>query len=225
MRGARPSPAVALALLALFAALAGSGYAAVKINGKNIKNRSIPGKKLKRNSVTGKEVNESRLEQVPRSTRSEVATRATRADGAGHADSATQASSATRATSAADVDTVKRGSVVRLTAAAPLGQTKPILKDGPFTLTANCKNNGGSPPTYAVVVTASSSEPGSFSAAGFPPPPLPATLGPFSSSAPGTAGPFDMTLVTPSGRTIDFAVIFGIKRLGGDCVTQATGIG
>ena len=46
MRGIRlhrPSPAMAVALIALFVALGGSGYAAVKINGKNIASRSIAG--------------------------------------------------------------------------------------------------------------------------------------------------------------------------------------
>jgi hypothetical protein len=57
----RPSPAMVVALIALFVALGGSGYAAVKI-----KNGSLPGKKLKRNSVTGKQVKESTLATVPR---------------------------------------------------------------------------------------------------------------------------------------------------------------
>src|SRR3954454_21014838 len=57
----RPSPAMVVALIALFVALGGSGYAVVKI-----KNGSLPGKKLKRNSVTGKQVKESTLATVPR---------------------------------------------------------------------------------------------------------------------------------------------------------------
>lgn len=57
----RPSPAMVVALIALFIALGGSGYAAVAI-----KNGSLPGKKLKRNSVTGKQVKESTLATVPR---------------------------------------------------------------------------------------------------------------------------------------------------------------
>lgn len=56
----RPSPAMVVALLALFVALGGSGYAAVQL-----KNGSVPGKKLKRNSVTGKQVKESTLKTVP----------------------------------------------------------------------------------------------------------------------------------------------------------------
>jgi hypothetical protein len=50
-----------VALIALFVALGGSGYAAI-----SIKNGSLPGKKLKRNSVTGKQVKESTLKTVPR---------------------------------------------------------------------------------------------------------------------------------------------------------------
>src|SRR4051794_39888149 len=55
-----------MSTLALFVALGGSSYAAVTLNGKDIKHRSIPGSKLKRNSVTGLEVRESRLGRVPR---------------------------------------------------------------------------------------------------------------------------------------------------------------
>jgi hypothetical protein len=62
----RPSPAMVVALLALFVALGGSGYAAVQLNGKNIKTRSIAGKKLKNNTLTGRQIRESRLGTVPR---------------------------------------------------------------------------------------------------------------------------------------------------------------
>jgi hypothetical protein len=58
-----------VALLALFVALGGSGYAAVQFNVKTIKNGTLPGKKLKRNSVTGRQVKESTLATVPRAQR------------------------------------------------------------------------------------------------------------------------------------------------------------
>ncbi len=45
-----------VASVSLFVALGGSGYAAVKINGSNLKNRSVSGAKLKKNAVTGTEV-------------------------------------------------------------------------------------------------------------------------------------------------------------------------
>ena len=46
--GRRPSPALVISLIALFVSLGGSGYAALTISGKNIKNESITGKDVKR---------------------------------------------------------------------------------------------------------------------------------------------------------------------------------
>ena len=69
LRG-RLSYANVMSTLALFIALGGSSYAAVRINGADIKNRSIAAKKLKRNSITGREVRESRL-QVLRARRAD----------------------------------------------------------------------------------------------------------------------------------------------------------
>jgi hypothetical protein len=51
-----------MSTLAVFIALGGSSYAALKISGKSIKNRSIPAQKLKRDSLTGREIRESRLQ-------------------------------------------------------------------------------------------------------------------------------------------------------------------
>jgi hypothetical protein len=47
----RPSPSMGVALVALFIALGGTGYAAVKINGKDIKNGTVTGKKLKNRTL------------------------------------------------------------------------------------------------------------------------------------------------------------------------------
>src|SRR5919206_1805445 len=94
----RPSPSMAVALLALFVALGGSGYAAVQINGKVLKNGSVAGKKLKRNSVTGKQVKESTLAKVPRAT---------------NADTAANAVTATRAANAGQLDGLSRSDFVR----------------------------------------------------------------------------------------------------------------
>jgi hypothetical protein len=76
MRFKKPSPAMAVALVALFVALGGTGYAAVTINGKNIKNSSIANKKLKKKTIqrskvkndtlTGGQIAEATLGKVPR---------------------------------------------------------------------------------------------------------------------------------------------------------------
>ncbi len=49
----RPSPAMIVACIALFAALGGTVYAAGKINGKTIKRKSLPGNRVVPGSLTG----------------------------------------------------------------------------------------------------------------------------------------------------------------------------
>jgi hypothetical protein len=61
----RVSPSMAVSLLALFVALGGTGYAAAKLNGRNIVNRSIRGGKLAHNTGTGTQIRESSLGRVP----------------------------------------------------------------------------------------------------------------------------------------------------------------
>lgn len=95
-RGMRlPSPALAIAAVALFVALGGSVYAAqkAKLNGRAIKVKSLPGNRLKPGSVaasrlapgllsaldrhsgpiTGAEINELSLGQVPNAAHAETA--------------------------------------------------------------------------------------------------------------------------------------------------------
>ena len=45
-----------MASIAVFLVLGGGAYAAMKVNGKNIKNASIAGKKLKRNTLGGRQI-------------------------------------------------------------------------------------------------------------------------------------------------------------------------
>lgn len=63
-----PSPAMLVALTALFLSLAGTSYAVKQINGKTIKNKTITGKKLKNNTLTGSQIRESKLAKVPAAT-------------------------------------------------------------------------------------------------------------------------------------------------------------
>jgi len=55
----RPSPALAIACLALFVTLGGTGYAVTKLHGNNLVNRSVSGVKLKKDTVTKTEINEA----------------------------------------------------------------------------------------------------------------------------------------------------------------------
>lgn len=119
----RHSPALAVAVIALFVALGGSVYAAKKarIDGRAIRAKSIPGNRLKPHSIaasrlmpgvlgasasrgplTGADINELTLGQVPS---------ATHADSADTAQSAVDAQTALNAVNAVDAKTVNGHSV------------------------------------------------------------------------------------------------------------------
>jgi hypothetical protein len=135
----RPSPAMVIALVALFASLGGVGYAATKVGSKQIannsiksadvRNNSIAGKDVRNNSLTGKDVkgltgadiNESKLGSVPTATLAEGAVNAGRASSAG------------------SVDGVFRSGLVKLAR----GQDKALVTRGQFSLRAVCSDSGG----------------------------------------------------------------------------------
>jgi hypothetical protein len=101
-----------LAVIALFVALGGVGYAATTINGNSIKKQTIGAGKLKKgtltsgqvkaDALTGSVINESTLSIVPAA---QTAVSAQTATSATTAQSATTAESATRAESATTADT------------------------------------------------------------------------------------------------------------------------
>ena len=100
----RPSVATVLSLIALFAALGGTSYAAATISGKQVKNSSLTGADIKNNSVGGADVKESKLGQVPSAAKALQADKATQADKAKQADDATRAQRATSSDTALQAD-------------------------------------------------------------------------------------------------------------------------
>jgi hypothetical protein len=89
-RPRRPSPAMTVALIALFVAMGGTGYAALKlprnsVGTKQIKNNAVTGSKVKNGSLTGADINGGTLGTIP------AATHANSADNAAHANGADQA--------------------------------------------------------------------------------------------------------------------------------------
>jgi hypothetical protein len=86
-----------MATLALFVALGGTSYAALKVTSKDIVNRTIKGGDVAKDTLGGTEIKESRLKTVPSAQRANTAGAA---DVSKNADNATQASHATTADSA-----------------------------------------------------------------------------------------------------------------------------
>jgi len=75
LRLRRPSPALVISLIALFVALGGTSYAAIKIGARNlktgsvgtraVKNATLSGRDMRRAGLSGREINEGRLGSVP----------------------------------------------------------------------------------------------------------------------------------------------------------------
>jgi hypothetical protein len=61
LRNHRPTPALVVSLIALFVALSGTGYAALAITSKNVKDETLTTKDVKNNSLTGKDVRDGSL--------------------------------------------------------------------------------------------------------------------------------------------------------------------
>lgn len=64
-----PSPAMAVALVALVAALGGTAYAAGRINGNSIEKQTIGAGKIKHKTLTGYQINTNKLGIVPSAQR------------------------------------------------------------------------------------------------------------------------------------------------------------
>jgi hypothetical protein len=171
----RSSPALIVALVALFVALGGSVYAAKKarIDGGAIRAKSIPGNRLKPHSIaadrlkrgvlrstmasgplTGADINELTLGQVPS---------AAHADSADTAQSAVDAQTALNAVNAIDAKTVNGHSVGCLPATRPFAgacwETSPHEPVEAPTAARKCAAAGGTLPD-ALELAAFAEEPG-----------------------------------------------------------------
>jgi hypothetical protein len=142
-----PSPAMAVAFVALVAALSGTAVAlpgknsvdsgdlkkgavrgpdigANAVTGKKVKGSSLTGSDVRANSLTGGDINEGSLAQVPS------------ANAANTANSANNANSANRANSAGSVDQIDPSEPSFLTE----GGSRVILQRGPITVTHLCND-------------------------------------------------------------------------------------
>jgi hypothetical protein len=154
-----------VAILAVVLAAGGVGYAATKINGKNLKNHSVSGKKLKKNTLTGRQIKESKLGKVPSASAADTAAHASLADAAtnaGHASTADTATNAGHATSAGSVATVSFHATKNVPAAPDFASAPqvPLGQNGPFSFYGKCFVTGTS--VEAITYIASTSETGMF---------------------------------------------------------------
>lgn len=86
-----PSPAMVIACLALTVALAGTGYAAIRLPANSVgtaqlKKGAVTGAKVKKNSITGTQIRETTLERVPKALNADSADSADTAAAIGRID-------------------------------------------------------------------------------------------------------------------------------------------
>jgi hypothetical protein len=142
LRLRKPSPAMVIALVALFAALGGTAVATTfgPFKGdKIIKKGSLSGNRLKKGTLTGTQINLGKLGTVPNASH------------AGTADSATTANTANTANTATTVSQIHKVALVTANA----GQTVSLATFGPFVFTLKCTNPSGTVIAAAVDVATS----------------------------------------------------------------------
>jgi hypothetical protein len=151
-----PSPALVVALLALFVSLGGGAYAALRVGSKEIVNNSVRSKDVRNGQLRGKDVRDRSL------GRADVALDALAGDQIDEAGLG-------RVPSAADAQALagrRRVNVAHFSLAS--GQAREVLREGPFTLTARCwigVTTGSGPRDQAVVLISSTTDNAAFDAA------------------------------------------------------------
>jgi hypothetical protein len=127
----RPSAALVVAIVALFAALGGTGYAAATLSGRDIQKRTIPANRVVPNALGGGQIDESKLGPVP------VAQQALTAQTAA---SATNAAHATTADSATNAQQLQGRDATRFLANSVRVETNQVnvANNAAITVTASC---------------------------------------------------------------------------------------
>ncbi|HEX2414520.1 MAG TPA: hypothetical protein VHJ37_04820 [Thermoleophilaceae bacterium] len=235
------------ALLALFVALGGSSYAAVRVGSEEITNNSVrsqdlrnndvrgrdirkgtvrgtdihdgdlKGRDVRDNTIGGKDVKESSLDTVPRAVDAQMLGGRPASAYLG-GDAATLGGKPASAFLGSDKQV--RTGLTRLAE----GQTKTIAASGPFTWRAGCAPDGGTgDPRLTVTVesTEANSFAGDFGGTGFPVSPgSPATVFDQSLATPVYTIGFPLSAVAPSGAAPVGLGFVGLNVLGADCVVN-----
>ena len=132
----RPSASMIVALVALFAALGGTGYAAATLSGRSIQKRSIPANRVIDNALGGSQINESKLGPVPVAQQALTAQTAASATEAGHATSADTATTAQNAQQLQGRDATRfLANSVRVV----LNETAPVPNDTGAGVSVSCE--------------------------------------------------------------------------------------
>jgi hypothetical protein len=130
----RPSPAMIVALLALFVALGGSSYAAVKIGARDIQRGAVGTRAIANNSIRSADIHDATVsgadvkdDSLTNADIDNANLSAKRAETAAHATTATRAGNATNADNAGKLDGLDSTDFTRPACASPTGALKGVV--------------------------------------------------------------------------------------------------
>jgi hypothetical protein len=235
-----------MATVALFVALGGAGYAALKlpknsvgtkqlkrsaVTGDKLANGAVTALKVKGRSLTGAQINASTLGTVPSALRALQAGAADHAAGADHAAAADHAVAADSAVNAAAVgghpaselltaDRLQSSGIIGLDALLP-GKETTLINRGSVSISARCDTGGLN--VSNIVIHMASSEPNAFAAKPGGPPLLLSSTQQTLTNAGGTTASLQempIAVVTPS-TGFHASITFGTHVGGRDCVAGA----
>jgi hypothetical protein len=238
----RPSPALAISLVALFVSLSGVSYGVAtgfidsreiknntvrsrdirnsEVRGRDVRNSTLGGADVARDKLRGDDILESSLRTVPS---------ANTANTANNALTANTAATATRATTAGAVDRLGiSGSSVTT---ASIGQAPTLLNRGPFRVFLNCDSNAGSPRAQVLIATTEggsaveAAQPGTNDVDFNPGESQPLSTAPNLAAAAQATGANTYSAFAPSGLAIVGQVYAAVNKNGAACVGGATALG
>lgn len=212
------SPSMLVALLALFVALGGSSYAALRVGTKEIANNSVRGQDIHKGTVRGTDVRDGDLtgKDLRDAT---VSGRDVKESSLATVPSAQDAQ--TLSGKGADAflgsDRQFRTGLIKLAH----GDSRTIASSGPFTWRAQCTDDGGGSTrlTVTLTTTEAGSFAGDFGGGGQPVSPgSPATLFDQATPTPVYTIAFPLSAIAPSGAAPTGIAFAGIGVVGTDCV-------
>ena len=219
------------ALTALFVALGGSSYAAMRVGSEEIANNSVRGKDIRKGTVRGTDVRDGDLKgkDVRDRTISGADVKESSLGSVPSADLAASAANAAAlggkpASAFLGSDKQVRTGLIRLA----LGQTKTVISSGPFTWRASCTAGAGADPLLTVTLSTTQAAyfAGAFngSTGGAVAPGAPATVFDSSQGAPGPAPAysiaFPLSVVSASGAGPAGIAFVGLNVAGAACVVN-----
>jgi hypothetical protein len=219
--GAHLSFANVTAVLALFVALGGSSYAAVRIGSNEIADNSIRGRDIHKNTIRGTDVRDDDIKgrDIRDNT---IAGADLKESSLGIVPSAQDAHTVAGKSASAFLasDRQSRTGLIKLAH----GDSRTVASSGPFTWTAACSDDGGG--NTRLTVTVESTEANAFvgafdpSLSGAVSPGSPATVFDNATTGPIYTIGFALSAVAPSGAAPTGLAFVGLQVAGADCVVN-----